>query len=242
MAGGSAREPEGGGGFDGGAFGGGFGGGVPREPDGGGVSRGGGAGDGEGIGPAGVVLAGGASSRFGSPKAAALLGGRAMIEYPLAAMADAGLHATVVVKRASELPALPDGVAVLHEPDEPRHPLRGIVTALESAGGPIVVCACDMPFVTGELIAWLAALPDEVAIATAGGRPQPLLGRYSPAALPVLRAAMESGGSVRGAVEDAGARVIGEDELAAFGDPSGLTADVDSPDALAEAEARLRGG
>lgn len=191
-------------------------------------------------GVTGVVLAGGASSRFGSPKAAAPLAGRAMIEYPLAAMREAGLTAVVVAKQDNDLPALPGAVEVLREPDLPRHPLCGIVTALERINGPIVVCACDMPFVTSQLLAWLAELPDAVAIATAGGSPQPLLGRYSPSVLPALRVALEDQSSVRQAVESAGARVIAEDELRRFGDPAALTADIDSPDALERAEATLR--
>lgn len=188
----------------------------------------------------GVILAGGASSRFGSPKAAALLAGRPMIEYPMTAMAEAGLRAVVVAKQDNELPALPPGVEVLREPDKPRHPLRGIVTALETIDGPLVICACDMPFVTARLLVWLASLPDDVAIAMAGGKPQPLLGRYSPVALPALREAMNEQSPVRRAVESAGARLIDQRELDAFGDPVALTADVDSREALAEAEARMR--
>lgn len=191
-------------------------------------------------GVTGVVLAGGASKRFGSPKAAAPLGGRAMIEYPLAAMREAGLTPVIVAKRDNELPALSEAVEVLREPDRPRHPLCGVITALERLGGPVVVCACDMPFVSAQLIAWLAALPDEVAITTAGGRPQPMLGRYSASALPALRAALDSESSVRDAVEAAGARLLDAAELSRFGDPARLTADVDSPEALADAESKLR--
>ncbi|MBI5309538.1 MAG: molybdenum cofactor guanylyltransferase [Actinobacteria bacterium] len=188
----------------------------------------------------GVVLAGGASSRFGSPKAAAQLAGRAMIEYPLAAMREAGLPAVVIAKSDSDLPALPGAVEVIREPDRPRHPLCGIVTALERIGGPIVVCACDMPFVTPELLGWLAALPGESAIVVAGGSPQPLLGRYTPAALPALREALDAESSVLRALELAGAREIDEGELSRFGEPSELIADIDSQIALQEAESKLR--
>ena len=43
----------------------------------------------------------------------------------------------------------------------------------------MVVCACDMPYLTGELLAWLSRLEAPLAVASAGGRIQPLLGRYS---------------------------------------------------------------
>ena len=52
----------------------------------------------------------------------------------------------------------------------------------ERAGGrAVLVCACDMPFVTAELVAHLAARAG-TAVPEAGGRLHPLLARYEPAA------------------------------------------------------------
>jgi molybdenum cofactor guanylyltransferase len=144
-----------------------------------------------------VVLAGGAGRRLGGAKATAPLGGRTLLEHPLAALRAAGLPAVVVAKASTPLPALP-GVEVWHEPDHPRHPLVGIVCALRRAGGrPVLVCAGDLPFVGAPLLTRLAR-------ADAGGRPavlaaapdgalQPLLGRYEPQALELLAPEAEVG-------------------------------------------------
>ena len=119
----------------------------------------------------GAVLAGGASRRMGAPKATLELGGRPLLEYPLAAVQGAGLEPAVVAKRDSPLPPL--AVPRWDEPAEPTHPLTGIVAALVAARGrPVLAVACDMPFVTAELLADLAARggrADVVLPATSGG-------------------------------------------------------------------------
>ena len=123
------------------------------------------------------------------------LGGRALVEWPLAAAREAGLEAVVVAKAATALPLLE--VPLWIEPDEPSHPLAGLVCALERAGGrPIVAAACDMPFVGAELLARLAAAGG--AAAARAGHPFP--GRYEPSALPVLRDALAREAPVREAL------------------------------------------
>ncbi len=139
----------------------------------------------------GAVLAGGVGSRLGrGSKPAALLGGRPLIEYPLAALAGVCERLAVVCKRATRLPELP-GAERWEEPDKPRHPLTGIVHALETAGAPVLVCAADMPFVTADACRTLmqGAGGSPAVVATAAGVLQPTFGLYAPAALDELRAA-----------------------------------------------------
>jgi molybdopterin-guanine dinucleotide biosynthesis protein A len=140
-----------------------------------------------------AVLAGGRGRRMGRPKALVELDGRPLISYPLAAAAQAGLDAVVVAKAGTNLPEL--DVPVWREPDEPVHPLLGIVTAVEQADGPVVAVACDQPFVTPELLQRLATGPE--AAVRVGDRLEPLPARYEPAALPALRAALDSESSLR---------------------------------------------
>ena len=141
----------------------------------------------------GVVLAGGSGRRMGGSKAAVKLGGRALITYPLEAVWRALGHATVLAKIDSELPDLP-GVTVWIEPQDPQHPLVGLVHALEFAEGrPVLVCAADLPFVTAEEVAAIAdADPGEAAavVASHQGRLQPLLGCYRPQALRPLASSL----------------------------------------------------
>jgi molybdenum cofactor guanylyltransferase len=123
-------------------------------------------------------------------KPGTLLAGRPLIAYPAGALAEVCERVAVVCKRATELPELP-GVERWEEPDEPRHPLTGIVHALEQAGAPVLVCAADMPFVTADacrsLIQAAGAAP--AVVATAESVLTPTFGLYAPAALELLRAA-----------------------------------------------------
>ena len=143
--------------------------------------------------PLGVVLAGGKGTRMGGSKAVVNLDARPLISYPLEAMWRALGSVAIVAKIGSELPGVA-GVTVWIEPDEPRHPLVGIVHALGLADGrPVMVCALDLPFVTADLIRAIADTDGGDApavIATLGNRTQPLLGCYQPEALDPLTAAL----------------------------------------------------
>ncbi len=131
----------------------------------------------------GVVLAGGAGTRMGGGKPSRPLHGRPLLSYPLAALADACERVAVVAKPDSELPPL--GAAERwDEPAEPRHPLTGIVHALERAADDVLVCAADMPYVTADAC---RSLIEARAIAESGGVLQPVLGVYLHEWLPALR-------------------------------------------------------
>jgi molybdopterin-guanine dinucleotide biosynthesis protein A len=172
---------------------------------------------------------------MGVPKPLVLLAGRHLIDHPLAALAEAGLEATVVAKPDSELPDL--GCTVHREPAEPFHPLLGIATALRlEAGRTVVSVPCDMPFVPPSLLAWLAARDEPLVVCEEGGRLQPLLGRFTPALGKDLGAAVEAGVPARDAVIAIGARVVSEAELSNFGPPERVLFNVNDPADLTEAE------
>lgn len=172
-------------------------------------------------------------------KATVALAGRPLIDYPLAAARGAGLEAVVVAKPDTPLPQL--DVTVWAEPAEPRHPLRGLVTALERAEGrPVLALGCDLPFVTPELLAWLAQLGGPVAIPCVGGRLQPLLARYDSATLEQLATALAGKRALSEVVVALGPRPIPEAELRRFGPPARLAFNVNTPEDLAEAEQLVR--
>lgn len=180
----------------------------------------------------GALLAGGSGSRLGGgSKAAALVGGQALALYPAAALGAVCDRVAVVCKRGSALPELP-GVERWDEPDEPRHPLTGIVHALEVAGGPVLICAADMPFVTADACRTLlgAAGASPAVVATADGVLQPTLGLYAPAALAVLRSAPADAPLTRTVEALDPVRVAL---------PGALVRSVNTPEDLAEAEALL---
>jgi molybdopterin-guanine dinucleotide biosynthesis protein A len=163
---------------------------------------------------------------MGMPKAMAPLGGRPLVAWPIAAAQEAGLDVVVVAKPGSPLPPL--DVPVWAEPAEPAHPLTGLVAAVERAAPrAIVVLACDMPFVTPDLIARLAALR---GVAAPPGEAFPA--RYEPSALPALRAGLASQAALRDVLAGLAPTPVEADAAALLG--------INDPDALARAEAALR--
>jgi molybdopterin-guanine dinucleotide biosynthesis protein A len=188
-----------------------------------------------------AILAGGRSRRMGVPKATLELGGRALALRAVDAAVAAGLDAAVVAPLGAALPVLPRGVMLWREPggSSEAHPARGLATALEACGGPVVALACDLPLVPPGLLAWLASL-DGTVMPRFAGATQPLLARWEVGALPELRAALQGGGSLRGAAVAAGATCIDEEDLRRFGEPARFLADVDTPADLARVERLLR--
>jgi molybdenum cofactor guanylyltransferase len=186
----------------------------------------------------GAVLAGGLSTRMGQPKAVVELAGRPLVARIVGTVGSAGLEPLVVAKPDSPLPKV--DCRVLSEPSEPRHPLTGLVAALQaSAGRGVVVIGCDMPLVPARFLTWLAQLEEEVAVCEVGGRLEPLLGRYSPLACDALAAARDAGTPLREAVAGLDPFIISEDRIARFGDPRRIVFNVNSPADLAEAERLL---
>lgn len=132
---------------------------------------------------------------MGGSKAAAVLAGRPLASYPVSVLAEVCERVALVCKPDTELPDI-EGTERWDEPAEPRHPLTGISYALARAGGPVLVCAADMPFVTADACRSLiqaagGANGAGAALAVADGILQPVLGLYAPAALETLREAPE---------------------------------------------------
>jgi molybdopterin-guanine dinucleotide biosynthesis protein A len=181
----------------------------------------------------GAVLAGGEGSRFGRrSKPEVLLAGRPLVSYPVAALRQVCERVAVVCKRGTSLPTL-DGAERWDEPDMPRHPLTGIVHALERAGGePVLVCAADMPFVTADACRTLVSAPNKAlaVVAAADGVLQPTFGVYAHQALDTLRAAPENA-RLTDTVEQL------DPTRVAF--PARLIRGVNTPEELAEAERLL---
>jgi molybdopterin-guanine dinucleotide biosynthesis protein A len=171
---------------------------------------------------------------MGESKAGIRLGGVPLITRPLAAMHAAGLEAIVVAKRKTQLPPL--DAAVLYEPDEPSHPLAGIVAALERTARPLVVCGCDLPFVPAALLARLAQHGAPLVVVEAGGRLHPLIGRYEPRLLADLRAALDERRALHDVVDELGGERM---HVQDYGDPIMVTFNVNTPADLERAEQLL---
>ena len=111
----------------------------------------------------------------------------------------------MVAKRSTPLPAVE--ALVVYEPELPRHPLLGVLTALNFAAGQpavdaVLAIACDMPFVNGPLLAWLATFP-RAAMAQRRGRAQRCSRAIPSRASPLLEPALCEGRPLRTALEEA---------------------------------------
>ncbi len=138
---------------------------------------------------AGALLVGGASSRFGSPKALARYQGEALAERAHRVLSRSFEHVIVVGKAADELelpfPVLDDGSDV-------RAAIVGVAAALRLADADaVVVLPTDMPCVGVELLQALASAAEraEAAVPHSG----PLPGAYRRSALPVLERRIAAG-------------------------------------------------
>lgn len=161
----------------------------------------------------GVLLVGGASRRFGSPKALAQLGGETLAERAHRTLSEAFGPPLVLGKTADELD-LP--FAVEDDGLDVRAPIAGVVAALRRAPTDVVVVLpTDVPNMTAAFLDRLAAAVDGVDAAVPGTGPLP--GAYRRSALPVLEGRMAAGElALRGALAQLETRVIpgDADELA----------------------------
>jgi molybdenum cofactor guanylyltransferase len=178
---------------------------------------------------------------MGAPKATLELAGTPLASRAVRLFETAGLDAVVVAKRDSPLPPL--AIPTITEPDEPRHPLTGIVAALREARHPVVVLGCDMPLVPPALLAHLAELVGEprrdAVAAEVDEALEPLLAAYDPASADALAAALAEGLPLRDAVASLEPYLLREGDLRRFGDPRTLAFNVNSPADLERAATLL---
>ncbi len=135
----------------------------------------------------GVLLVGGASTRFGSPKALAELNGEMLAERAWRILGETCQERIAIGKAADGLdlpfPVLDDG-------SETRAAIAGLVAGLRAATTDLcVVLPVDTPLVTPALLLELADACSDAAVPQTG----PLPGAYSKSALPVLERGLADG-------------------------------------------------
>jgi molybdopterin-guanine dinucleotide biosynthesis protein A len=132
-------------------------------------------------------LVGGASRRFGSPKALAVFRGETLAERAWRLLGEACDERIAVGKPADGLelpfPVLDDGSAV-------RAPLAGLVAGLRASVHDVCLAVpVDMPLLTAGALRQLASSCMDAAVPQTG----PLPGAYHRRALPVLERRLQSG-------------------------------------------------
>ena len=128
----------------------------------------------------GFILAGGASSRMGEDKSRLELNGRTFVGAAARSLGEITPHVSVVSSRPD---AESHGLPVVRDRHSGLGALGGLHAALSSCGAEwAALLACDLPFVTGGLLARLASLRsdslDAVVPFQDDGRPQPLCALY----------------------------------------------------------------
>lgn len=142
---------------------------------------------------AGIVLAGGRSSRMGTPKAALEWHGSTLLRRVTGIVARV-VDGPVVVVRApgQELPPLAPGVEIAEDEREGQGPLQGLAAGLAAVADraqTVFVSSTDVPLLHPAFVGRvLRALDDgaDVALPRAGGFPHPLSAAYRPALLPIV--------------------------------------------------------
>ena len=143
---------------------------------------------------AGIVLAGGKSTRMGTDKALLNLEGRTFLDTVIARIREVS-EPIYVVTSPGRTYRLPKMVQVVHDIVADAGPLGGIVTGLMAAGpGHHLVVACDMPFVDPRVLRLLLQLVagHDAAVPIRNGRPEPTCAAYSHSALPHLHTLLDA--------------------------------------------------
>ncbi len=149
---------------------------------------------------AGVVLAGGRSSRMGTPKAALEWHGSTLLRHTLGVLSRAVDGPLLVVRAPGQpLPEIPSRTDVVEDPEEGLGPLQGIAAGLAALTGRAqitFVCSTDLPFLHPVFVhRVLGALTDgiDVVLPVARGFPQPLAAAYRVALAPLVTGMVAAG-------------------------------------------------
>ena len=192
----------------------------------------------------GFVLAGGASSRMGRDKALITVGGKKLFERAAAAMSKicrprvslvGGNGTRLAVRTELDIAVLPD--LIIEGGNLPQAPIVGLFTALTYAKTPwIAILACDLPFVTKDLMTRLAGYCsdefDAIVPVQPDGKLQPLCAIYRrERCLPVAEDMIEKGDlKMRALVSSLHTRFVDFGELADLSGSANFFFNVNKPE------------
>jgi molybdenum cofactor guanylyltransferase len=157
----------------------------------------------------GILLVGGASRRFGSPKALAELDGETLAERAWRTLGEACDERIAVGKLADGL-RLP--FELVDDGTDVRAPIAGLVAGLRAARNDVsLAIPVDLPGLRAEHLLELAAHCADAAVPQTG----PLPGAYRRTALPALERRLAAGAlALRDALEELDSRVVDLDPAA----------------------------
>lgn len=180
-------------------------------------------------GVAGVVLAGGLSRRLGRDKAVERISGDepliARCVRRLAPLVDEIVVVVNTAERGEMLP-LPQGIKVAVDMYPDGGSLGGIFTGISAIGRQWgIVVACDMPFVSADLVGHMLGLRvgQDAVTPMIGERAEPTHALYSKSCLPHMERRLQAGDlKITRFYDDVRVRYVGESEVDRF-DPDRLS-------------------
>lgn len=200
-----------------------------------------------------LILAGGASSRFGSDKGLAVLDGRPLVSWVATAAAAVARRSVLVLTPGASHEPWREAVggtnaeaalSIVHDDVVHQGPVSGLHAAAPHIETPFVmILAVDMPLVRPDLLAGLMQRlsgHDAVAFHLEGWwRPLPSLWRTDSLGEALSRARSSGVHSLRGLSDILDTRPLGEEFLHLFSDDGFELKSINTPDDLRAAEARL---
>jgi molybdopterin-guanine dinucleotide biosynthesis protein A len=192
---------------------------------------------------AGAILAGGEATRFGGrPKGLEMVGGKRILDRLVDAFEGALHRLPLLVANAPDAPEWRADLRVVPDVRPGCGSLGGVYTAVIEAPAPVVCVAWDMPFVTADLLARLAAGVDGCDVflpeseGPRGG--EPLCAAYGPACAPAIASRLDAGDlQATGFYSAVRVCTLGLEQVRRLGDPARLFFNVNTVDDLAKADA-----
>jgi len=185
--------------------------------------------------PSAAILAGGRATRFGGlDKGAAIVQGRSILDRQLTELTQ--VTNDILYVGANPSAEYRGRLRAVADPLPGLGPLGGLDAALGAArDDTVLVVAGDMPFLTAGFLGFLASLIetegdlDAVVPRTARGT-HPLAAAYRRTCRPRVRTMLATGDrAMRGLLEGLRVREVAPDEMARFGNPDLLLANVNTP-------------
>ena len=186
-----------------------------------------------------AVLAGGQSRRMGRDKALLQLGDHTLIERVLAAAHPLG-YPRVIIGDPTTYAHL--GLPI-HPDRRPRlGPLGGLYTALSTTAAPVLLLACDLPFLTPDFLRHLIDRrgPHQVVVPHTVAGLQPLCALYEPSCLAAVEAAIQAGQfGMRDLLSNLSLDLVKEKDWRPYDERDLLFANLNSPEEYERAQAAL---
>ena len=196
----------------------------------------------------GVILAGGSATRYGGrPKGLEVVGGERILDRLVAVFVEAFGGPPLLVANDAAATSWRSDLEVVGDVEPGLGALGGILTAVDRGPAPVVLAAWDMPFVTVSLLRALAQglQAHDAFLPESDGRRglEPLCAGYGPACRPAIARALERGDRRAIAFHpQVNVGILPLEQVRHLGDPATLFFNLNTPDALAKADALWRQG